>query len=246
MKTIPTISKDSATIAWVSYNSGDDFDETTIEIEFIGDEEMNQFTDIDLEQLKIELTSIQRKFGESVSNRTGGEIDSIIVEPVHKNLVDVASVSNLSNIGFWRWLSNVSCDGFFWKFIMWRYNSLQQINWGITEPSSLIEVYFYRAWLRGHKMIDTSLEDPYWYAKKGSSDIWRSHILRQEFGKDREFVKALLDTIYNENNEVTIGTDELRTKLIPAIRVWTSNATFSHLTYDECKQLLATLRTHEV
>ena len=57
------------------------------------------------------------------------------------------------------------------------------INWGITSPGSIIEVYFYRAWLRGQKMYDPSDADPYKYARLGASDVWRSHILRQDFGR---------------------------------------------------------------
>ena len=75
-------------------------------------------------------------------------------------------------------------------------------------------------------MIDTSLKDLYSYAKKGSSDVRKQDALRQEFGNDREFVEGLLDTIYGENKNSAIDTDELRTNLIPLIRVWSSNVTF--------------------
>ena len=92
-------------------------------------------------------------------------------------------------------------------------------------------------------MYDCDLKDPYRYAKLGSSDVWRSHILRQDFGSDREFVKAFLDTIYDRNGNTLIGTEELRTQLIPSIRAWTSNSTFSHLTYKENLELIRELRT---
>ena len=87
-------------------------------------------------------------------------------------------------------------------------------------------------------MYDPDLADPYEYAKKGSSDVWRSQILRQDFGKDRNFVKAFLDFCWDENGDRRIGDTKLRTQLIPALRSWTSNASYEHLTYDECLELI--------
>ena len=220
------------------------FDASEIVMDFIGDDADDlTFSDLDLESLYDELLNIKSKYAGKKTKSTGGLIDTDIVETVHKTLSEVqASAFQLSQLGFWRWLSNVSCNGGLWEFIKWRFNSDTQINWGITSPGSIIEVYFYRAWLRGHRMFDESLKDPYKYAKLGSSDVWRSHILRQEFGRDREFVKAFLDTIYDSAGKTMIGTNDLRRKFIPALRAWTSNSTFSHLTYKENIKLLKTLR----
>ena len=173
-----------------------------------------------------------------------GSIDAQVVEPLHEILTaSGATAFQLSQLGFWRWLSNVACGGYLWDFIKWRFdNGNQLVNWGITSQGQIIEVYFYRAWLRAHKMHDPHSSDPYKYAKLGSSDVWRSHILRQEFGRDKEFVKAFLDTIYDQNGATVIGTNELRTKLIPALRAWTSNSTYSHLSYKENLELIASLR----
>ena len=91
-------------------------------------------------------------------------------------------------------------------------------------------------------MYDEAQADPYHYAKLGAADVWRSHILRQDFGADREFVKALLDTIYDEDGVTKVTTTELRKVLIPAIRAWTSHASFSHLSYEECKQVISELK----
>ena len=95
-------------------------------------------------------------------------------------------------------------------------------------------------------MYDPSDADPYKYARLGASDVWRSHILRQDFGRDREFVKAFLDTVYNSSGKVVISTNEMRTKLIPALRAWTSSASFSHLSYNENLELIKYLREQGV
>lgn len=91
-------------------------------------------------------------------------------------------------------------------------------------------------------MYEPTDSDPYKYARLGAADVWRSHILRQDFGRDREFVKAFLDTVYDDSGKVLVGTTEMRTKLIPALRAWTSSASFSHLTYSENLKLIEYLR----
>ena len=240
---LPTITNDQATVAWNSMRDHDSYDASEIALDYVGsDDDAESFSDLELFELNDALLDIRHKFSEKNKKSTGGLIDAEIVEPVHKCLSEHATAYQLSQLGFWRWLSNISFNGSLWQFIKWRFESEQQINWGITSPGSIIEVYFYRAWLRGHKMYDAKAEDPYHYARLGSSDVWRSHILRQDFGRDREFVKAFLDTVHDENGRVQVGTLELRTKVIPALRAWTSGSTFSHLSYRECMELIKRLR----
>ena len=243
---LPWVDNDTATIAWNAYKRTGEFDSSQLKLEFIGEDEDEELSYLELERIVDNLTTVQSKFRGKNIKSIGGQIDADIIETVHSCLEPLCSVNQLSRLGFWRWFSNIAYNGFFWKFIMWRFNSDKMINWGITSPSLFIEVYFYRAWIRGHKMYDKDEVDPYKYAKKGSSDVWRSHILRQDFGRDREFVKAFLDTIYDESGATVIGTSELRTKLIPALRAWTSNATFTHLSYSECLHLIQKLRTEGV
>ncbi|WP_170459619.1 DUF6339 family protein [Ruegeria arenilitoris] len=221
----------------------DSYDASEVVLDFVGsDDDEESFSDLELIDLTEQLLDIRHKYKDKNKKNIGGLIDSEVVQPVHEALSDHATAFQLSQLGFWRWLSNIACNGSLWQFIKWRFDSEQQVNWGITSPGSIIEVYFYRAWLRGHKMHDPASDDPYFYARLGSSDVWRSHILRQDFGRDREFVKAFLDTIYDEAGQVQVGTLELRTKLIPALRAWTSSSTFSHLSYIECKELIGRLR----
>ena len=239
---LPTISIDQARDAWNCHFNDEPLDLKGTTFDYVGDPDGARFSDLDAVDLLDQLQAIRFDFPDKPSTQDGGKIDSRIVEPIHQFLSERADVYQLANPGFWRWLSNVACEGSFWRFIMWRLNSEQQINWGITSPTTLIEVYLYRAWLRGEKMYDEALADPYHYAKLGAADVWRSHILRQDFGADREFVKAFLDTIYDEDSKTIVTTAELRKVLIPAIRAWTSNASFAHLSYEECKQVISDLR----
>jgi len=208
-------------------------------------------SDLELEALIDGLRDIQSKYDKNNKVSVGGLIDSEVCVLVHQEISRFAYPRELSNIGFWRWLSNIACGGFFWKFIEWRYpskpgQSSNPVNWGIVSAGSIIEVFFYRAWLRGYKMYDPSKSDPYHYARLGGSDIWRSHILRQDFGRDREFVKALLDTLHDKDGKQQIGTNDLRQKLIPGIRSWTSSGSFSHLSYEESYALINRIYTEGI
>ena len=233
---LKSIDNETADRAWLAHQTQGEFDASSAKIETIG-HDGGELSDVELYGLVDRLKNVQG------IKKARGQIDSDLTEIVHSELSKFAGVHELCQIGFWRWLSNIACDGYFWKFIMWRFNSEKVINWGITNPGSIIEVYFYRAWFRGHKMYDPDEQDPYKYAKLGLSDVWRSHILRQDFGRDREFVKAFLDTIYGEDGKTLVRTTELREKLIPALRAWTSEATFSHLSYKENIELIEKLRS---
>lgn len=241
---VPAISNDQASVVWNSLNDHGTYEGVgELVFDYIGDDAEVSFSDLDLSDLADELSAIRFSYLTDNKKISGGAIDSDIVEPIHRCLTSAGlTPTQLSHLGFWRWLSNIACNHIFWHFIKWRYGSDIQQNWGITSQGSIIEVYFYRAWLRGHKMFDETLSDPYHYARIGSSDVWRSHILRQEFGRDKEFVRAFLDTVYDDSGKTVIGTEELRKKLIPALRAWSSNSTFSHLSYSENLELIRILR----
>ncbi|NKI35118.1 hypothetical protein HFP89_08060 [Wenzhouxiangella sp. XN79A] len=236
----PCLDLDPAIYAWNARASGEDpsFDKLSIYASGSGDDEL---TDLEIEDFRRDFENIvcpfMEKYPDALPKSQGGKFDALIVECVYRFFSEILPVEALSDLAFWRWLSIVSSRGYFWEFLLWRFPNKVQINWGIAPPADAREVYFLRAWLRGHLMYDPDLEDPLEYAKKGGGDVWRSHILRQEFGRDREFVKAFLD--YLEAKK--LSSDELRKKLIPALRAWTALGSFAHLTYQECATLIENL-----
>lgn len=243
-KILPNIDIETAQRVWESHIH-QSFNNLDYRTEFASERDHTsvELNDTDLIDLHEQLSEIRLKYEDKNMKRCGGNVDAEIVEAIHSCFQSQTNVYELSQPGFWMWLSNMAIDGFFWDFIKWRFgDDAALINWGITTSVNfLIEGYFSRAWLKGHKMYNPEYSDPYKYARIGSSDIWRSHILRQEFGQDQEFVKAFLDTIYSNG----LNNDKIRKVLIPAIRAWTANATFSHLNYAECKNLLQELiETH--
>ena len=241
----PSISNEIGIQVWNARANGEEPNLPDGAIDYIGDSELT-FTELELVELSDQLDEIRLTYGEKDKKKYGGEIDGAIVSVVHRSLTEYLADFHLARLGFWRWLSNVALNGAFWQFIMWRLDSTAQINWGLTSQAQIVEVYFYRAWLRGHKMHDPDLANPYEYAERGSSDFWRSHVLRVEFGKDREFVKAFLDVVEGRANGKRVGTSELRKALIPALRAWSSSAAFCHLSYQENIELIMRLRSQSI
>lgn len=243
---VPTITNEQALDAWNALNDHGVYEAVgELVLDYVEGDLDQDFSDLDLMDLVDTFENIKFQYRGKISKQYGGQVDAEIVEPIHATMLEAGlTVRQLSSLGFWRWFSNIACDSYFWHFIKWRYNSEIQQNWGITSVSSMIEVYFFRAWLRGHKMYEPNAKNPYYYAKIGSSDVWRSHILRQEFGRDKSFVKAFLDTIYDKSGKTKVGTQELRTELIPLLRAWSANASFGHLTYEENMELINLLRTN--
>lgn len=239
---LPTITNDTATAVWNAMNESGEFDSSGVSVEYLGDDSETPLNNLDVEELMDALDGVKAKYDGNFAygkpRALGGQVDVDLIEPVHSICSKLADIDQLSNLGFWRWLSNVAMSGYFWNFIAWRYEKKEQVNWGITSPRNAVEVLLYRSWLRGHKMYDQTLDDPYEYAKRGTSDVWRSHILRQDFGKDANFVRAFLDSCWDKQGNRVLSDTKIRQQLIPALRSWTSNATYSHLTYEECMALV--------
>ncbi len=239
---LPTITNDTATAVWNAMNESGEFDPSSVSVEYRGDDAEEPLNNMDVEDLMDALDAVRAKYAGKFANgqprALGGQVDVDLIEPVHAICSKFADVDQLSNLGFWRWMSNVAMGGYFWNFIAWRYEKKEQVNWGITSPRNAVEVLLYRSWLRGHKMFDQNLDDPYEYAKRGTSDVWRSHILRQDFGKDANFVRAFLDSCWDRQGNRILSDTKIRQQLIPALRSWNSNATYSHLTYKECMSLI--------
>ena len=196
---------------------------------------------IKLGEMKNKMQHIMDKLSKSGEENYSGKaavVDAEIIPIIHGCLKDLASPYALNQMSFWAFLSNLSDDGFYWEFIRWRFGSSADdhnvLNWGICPQQSIEEVYLYRAWARGHLFYDESLSDPYEYAKKGGSDLWRSHLLRREYAYDKNFIKAFLD--FSESNNVV--TKLMRGRLIPSITAWSSSASFVGLTYEESYELI--------
>tara|TARA_B100000795_G_scaffold264421_1_gene244885 strand:+ start:74 stop:826 length:753 start_codon:yes stop_codon:yes gene_type:complete len=203
-------------------------------------------SDLDLSELFSGLKDIKEKY-KNPTKINVKNIDAEVPELIHRKLSEIG-VDDLCDLGFWRWLSIVAGEGQLWNFIDWRFSvknkdkaKISAENWCVSS-TGLVEPYFPRAWLRAHRVFDPNERDPYKYSRIGGVDVWRSHILRQDFGSDIEFVKAFLDTIEKHDPEGGVNSVEwLRKEVIPKLRSWSANASFSHLTYEENLDLIEIL-----
>ena len=96
---------------------------------------------------------------------------------------------------FWLWLTFGAADGQFCEIVDWRFGTqggIGEVNYGLTSKAQIWEGLFARLWFRGHIGRGKSRNDPYSVAKRGDMDIWRSHVIRQEYGRCASVAKALV------------------------------------------------------
>ena len=252
---LPCISVDHASDVWNKRRQGITVSDTDYEVTYTpehSNSDQRTYSAIQIEQLKQDLEETKLAFSHSDGSsdkKHASDIDAAVAEIVHSSISQLELTPfQLSNGGFWAWLSNVAADGFFWDFIYWRFKKRgkeqdpARKNWGICSIREFHEIYFARSWLMGHKVHEPEAKDPYAFVKKSGTENWRSHILRVEFGWDPEFVKALVDVIEEDN----IKSNLMRTKLVPSLRAWISSANFVDLSHDESKKIIRYLVSKEL
>lgn len=142
-----------------------------------------------IEEIKRKFNEIKQKYPSSLRARdpAGGDFEAEACVILHKLLP--RDFTMLSDSGFWSWLAIICLR----EFVEWRHGGENKraaiANFGIGNRS---ENLFYRMWLRADIGYDSTLEDPYMLVRQGDQDFWRSHILRQSYGKRRQFIRALI------------------------------------------------------
>ncbi|GIV04390.1 MAG: hypothetical protein KatS3mg015_3220 [Fimbriimonadales bacterium] len=151
----------------------------------------------------------------------------------------------LTDRGFWRYLAVVELH----QVIDWRYggregraNNLR--NFGIG--GNLEECYPYRCWLHADIAYDIAYDessaDPYAWASVGDPDIWRSHLFRQNWARDRRVAKAFLKVICGETaggKPIVPGCDPR--KLAKELRRISATFTLAALDEQKLNQLIQEL-----
>ncbi|NJD24474.1 MAG: hypothetical protein FIB06_03610 [Betaproteobacteria bacterium] len=146
---------------------------------------------IDLVQkLRAELLAIRLKYPAELKekDRNGGRFEAEACEKVHQILPFDAQV--FADSGFWVWLAVTQLS----EIVEWRHGGTDRwaklLNYGIGNRT---ENLVFRMWLRADLVFDQAAEDPYWLAKRGDQDLWRSHVFRQDYTNVREFARALVN-----------------------------------------------------
>lgn len=186
-----------------------------------------------IERLRAELMELKAKYPEELKQRDekGGKFEADACAIVHCCLQFNPQV--FADAGFWTWLA---VDQFS-TIIEWRHGGTDRVaalaNYGIGNRT---ENLIYRMWLRADLVRDPLAEDPYWLAKRGDQDLWRSHILRQSYASVRDLAKTFISfqCMQNGNRLSTEGIRELA-KRIKRLR---ANIMFEFLTTGQLNTIL--------
>lgn len=134
------------------------------------------------------LSKLRKKYPVTLRSRDpeGGRFESEACVVVHKSLVNVDRRA-LADHDFWTYLAVEFAD-----IVEWRFGSngkaSQLRNYGIGARS---ENLLFRLWLRADMGREPG-SDPYDLARSGDQDLWRSHLLRQNFANARCVARSLL------------------------------------------------------
>ena len=171
----------------------------------------------------------------------GKAFEAQACEIVHRQLRLEVGVA--SNSAFWRWVTFGAGDGELCGLVDWRFgtqSSIADVNYGIASRASIWEGLFARLWWRGYLGYSEELEDRYSIARRGDMDIWRSHILRQEFGRCRNVARALVCFQYPEGHTGRRG--RLRVQHLRALakrlRILHASMAFELLSYEDAFQTI--------
>ena len=141
------------------------------------------------------LNTLKDQFGvDSLGQSKGKDFEARASGIVHSELSSLDADTATSR-EFWLWLTFVACRGDFFDLVVWRFGdpvTVNPVNFGITTKSSIREGLFARLWWRGNIGFDPTSDPPYTISRRGDIDIWRSHIIRQEYGRCRNVVKSLI------------------------------------------------------
>ena len=181
-----------------------------------GSEKAPRF-DVDLVEDVVEaLHDLRRELGEPEDGPRNfwAMFEGRAAELVHELLELPALIA--TDHEFWLWFVFGSGHEAPGKLVSWRHVSAdspfgtQDANFGLT--TDLEKGFFSRLWLRAHLLHDPSAADPYEYAKRGSQDLWRSHLFRTEYGMVPVVAKAFLRFAFPDEDpdRASVPNDVLR------------------------------------
>ena len=199
------------------------------------------FDETSAERVLLALSQIRKEIGKDpLPKNMARAFEAPAAEVVHKELdVDISAACSRE---FWIWLTFAAAGGKLIDFVDWRFGtqkSIDAVNYGIGRPSAIWEGLFARLWWRGRVGFEPTADDPYALARRGDVDIWRSHIIRQEYGRSRNMALALLRFQYPTD---TTGPGKLKIKhlreLVKRLRVVDANTSYEVLKNIDLDELI--------
>lgn len=187
----PTVSISDAKLALEAWRAGD---HRLPKVTRVGSREPD-FDEEMVDDMCRALQGIRKSLGEPGEDRRyWARFEGEAAAVVHETLEVPPSVG--ADHEFWLWLVFGSGYDYPAGLVTWRHGrgeapyDARDSNYGIT--TSLEAGFFSRAWLRGRIGYDEGRDDPYELALRGDQDLWRSHILRTEYGQIPQVARGLL------------------------------------------------------
>jgi len=184
--------------------------------------------------LRTELLSIMKKYPSELKQRDekGGRFEAEACELVHKYLPYDSQA--FADSTFWIWLATIE----FSDIVEWRHGGHDRFaalsNYGINNR---VENLIFRMWLRADIAYDHEAKDPYWLAKRGDQDLWRSHILRQSYASVRNLAQVFIEfQCGGKKNKLT--TEDIR-ELAKRIRRLRANIMFEYLNKTQLREMIS-------
>jgi len=196
-----------------------------------------------VEDVVEEVYDLRRRMGEpeGASKVYGARFEGRAAGLVHEGLDLPAPVA--ADPEFWIWLTFGSGIDGPAHLVTWRHGkpgrpfSAQDPNYGLT--TDLEKGLFSRLWMRAHVVYDPGAPDPYALAERGSQDLWRSHLLRTEYGQVPRVARALLTFVHPDESpdEPRANTDVVRA-MAKALRRRHATSAFELLDDDGARALV--------
>lgn len=166
----------------------------------------------------------------------GGRFEASVALETHRVFSGYPK-SVLADRRFWIWASLAK----FADIIEWRFGAddgpAKLENYGVTKRG--VEGFLYRLWLRGEIGTDPVSGNNH-LATVGTQDLWRSHIIRQNYANAGEVARGILRLQEHSLGVVPLDTSEIR-ELAKLLKRMNTNVYLSLCTREEVEQLLLEL-----
>ncbi|MDR9391927.1 MAG: DUF6339 family protein [Trueperaceae bacterium] len=196
-----------------------------------------------IEDVIDELHELRRRWGEPKGAEQGywTRFEGSAAAIVHATLDVPPDVA--SDPEFWAWLVLGSGHDGPARLVTWRHVrgdaefGTRDENYGVT--TDLEKGLFSRIWLRAQLAFDPDAPDPYALARRGSQDLWRSHLLRTEYGQVPHVARALLTFVHPDDDPERphVPTDVVRA-MAKALRRRHASSAFELLDADGARALI--------
>jgi hypothetical protein len=143
-----------------------------------------------IDGLRAQLVKLKAKFPKKLRSRDpqGGRFENEALVFVHSAFASLERPV-VADSGFWIWVAVAKLA----DILEWRFGAegrhAKLANYGI---GNRIENLYFRLWLRAELGRAPDAKDAYVLAKSGDQDLWRSHLLRQNYTNARSIARSIL------------------------------------------------------